>query len=453
MGRHTTYNPNRRPWQRPFDPRSADGLADDLLRSMEAVHRFGFQAPPLALEAMAKHFGLPADALLRPLNALPAAHTTTEQDTTDMTFRTIRQRTAATGAGTSTGGFPTTNPLVTDAATAAAQLPGAGRAAVLAKLAAGQEPAAAAAPVIPEPKPGTMEALYAAIAAVSAEKETPAAGVDEAAVRAIVQQELAGQPSTVITLKAPDQEPRDIKGAHHEKFPLLLKLIASNSGHILISGPAGSGKTTAAEKACEALERPIFVQPPVADKYEVLGFRDATGQYQSTTVYRWATAPAGAVLLLDEVDAGAASAMITLNAMLANGIGCFPHEQVSIPREHLVIANGNTWGGGADFDYCGRNRLDEAFLNRFPTKLGWDYDLKFERLLSGHNERALFIQQVRTNAREAGVKIVISPRDTMSYCTKRSAGFSHQDALDTGFLAKCKEDVRAKLLKGTRDPG
>jgi cobaltochelatase CobS len=277
------------------------------------------------------------------------------------------------------------------------------------------------------------------------------AQLDPAQVRAIVKDELAKLPPHAIEIKQGEQTTK-LEGQFHNLFPMLVKLIGAGCGHIFLSGPPGSGKTTAAERAAEALGREIFVVPPVGDKFEILGFRDAAGQYQSTAVYRWATAKPGAILLLDEVDGGFAQALLALNAMMANGIACFPHEQIRIPAEHIVIANGNTWGGGADFDFTGRSKLDAAFLNRFPNKLVWDYDEKFERALSGNPDRARYIQAVRKSARKSGVKIIITPRDTIAYCRKRSAGMTHDEAIDTGFLATVKPDVRAKLTEGIEIP-
>lgn len=290
------------------------------------------------------------------------------------------------------------------------------------------------------------DALQALLAALSS-----TAQVSPETLRRLINEELDKRPPARLTVVSPAGE-TTTEGTQHARFPLLLRLMASNSGHIFLSGPPGSGKTHAAEAAATALKREFFVVPPVGDKFEVTGFRDAQGNFQDTAVHRWAKAAPGAVLLLDEVDGGFPQALLAMNAMMANGIGVFPHEQVRIPPEHLVIANGNTWGGGADFDFTGRCKLDAAFLNRFPNKLVWDYDENLEASIAGSRPFASYIQAIRARAREKQIKLIITPRDTRAYAFKRAAGLSHNEALETGFMATVPPETREKLLAGLSVP-
>jgi cobaltochelatase CobS len=51
--------------------------------------------------------------------------------------------------------------------------------------------------------------------------------------------------------------------------------------------------------------------------------------------------------------------------------------------DFYIIAAANTWGTGATAAYCGRNKLDDATLDRFVgAKIRVDYDAKIERAIA-----------------------------------------------------------------------
>ena len=248
-------------------------------------------------------------------------------------------------------------------------------------------------------------------------------------------------------------EPRDI-GEQHESFEHLLKMVSAGITRVFLAGPAGSGKTTAAENVAKALDRPFFVQPPVADKFEILGFRDANGTYQPTEFYRWAKAAPGAVLVLDEMDGSNPNALLAINTALANGYVVFPEGRVDIPREHVVIANGNTWGFGGTSEYVGRNRLDAATLNRFVGRIDWQYDERLEQTLAlnagGTVERVRASRRVRGYLTKHAIKIVWSPRDTVAYCQLRAQGYDHRGALSLTAVASLDEKRFNELAAESR---
>lgn len=255
---------------------------------------------------------------------------------------------------------------------------------------------------------------------------------------------------------------------HHKMAPMLAKLVALGQ-NIYIGGPAGSGKTTAAEKACEAAGRKLFVLTPVADKFEVTGYvQPHSGKLLETQVTQWATTE-GAYLLIDEVDGGMPGPLLTLNSILAQGWFVIPgNGRVQVPAYNRVIATANTWGAGADSEYTGRNKLDASFINRFPARLMWDYDPDFEISLAMgrvgswkppewkplnlpvQEKWAKDMHTMRRNAKTHGIKVMITPRDILAHCARMSAGFTQQESLDCSFLATVKPDIRAKLMEGVR---
>lgn len=92
----------------------------------------------------------------------------------------------------------------------------------------------------------------------------------------------------------------------------------------------------------------------------------------------------GGVFCADEIDAADASVLLVFNAALANGYLPLPDRTDSpIARKHpdfVFIGCANTWGRGADRMYVGRNRLDEATLDRFRIgTVPLDYSPAIER--------------------------------------------------------------------------
>ncbi len=187
-------------------------------------------------------------------------------------------------------------------------------------------------------------ALTAALAALM-----PAPGIDEDAVRRIVREEIPAPPT--IRIQVPDRPEVEI-GRQHERFPLLLQVLACGL-NVLLVGPAGTGKTTAARKAAEALGLGFSCLSvgPQTSKSDLLGFVDAGGTYRESLfvqAYR-----DGGVFLLDEIDAGNAGVLTVLNAALAGDVMATPVGMVARSPRFLTVAGANTYGQGASRQYVG----------------------------------------------------------------------------------------------------
>tara|TARA_R110000782_G_scaffold259110_1_gene349285 strand:- start:1304 stop:2278 length:975 start_codon:yes stop_codon:yes gene_type:complete len=258
----------------------------------------------------------------------------------------------------------------------------------------------------------------------------------------------------VVKIQVGNSEPRAVKGQTHPQFDNLLRLIAGGENAFLV-GPAGSGKTTAARQVADAMGMELIVQPVSLDMFQALGFIDASGTYRESPVYRWAKSPDPALLLIDEVDGWMAQALVSLNPILDNRLGIFPHEQFEIVGEKAVIATGNTWGLGANAEYCGRNRQDAASLDRLGARVDWGYDEGFERkmiadLFPEHDTTSLVVasQRIRENLAKTGVKIVWGPRQTIGLARRCAVGFSFEDAIGYSALATLDETRRQKSMDG-----
>jgi cobaltochelatase CobS len=274
--------------------------------------------------------------------------------------------------------------------------------------------------------------------------------VDEDTVRAIVKAELEavdlGAPVvTTIDLTRPDGSLVTLTGHYHPQFQELLELV-SDKENVWISGPTGSGKTHACRQVAEAMGLNFYLQGAMSQPHEFLGFISVgTGAY-ITTPFRQAFEHGG-VVLFDECDASDPSVTLAMNAMLANGHGVFPDCPQGIPKhaDCYVIAAANTWGSGATADFVGRNRLDAAFMSRFPSKLSWGYDEAFELALYP-GEFTKMVQRARRKAAEnRGLKVVIDPRHSKAGSKMVARGKSLEYAAERTYLAGLTDDQRRAL--------
>jgi len=233
---------------------------------------------------------------------------------------------------------------------------------------------------------------------------------------------------TRIEVQMPTGEIKDM-GLQHELFPKLLKLAAAGI-HTWLTGPAGSGKTTICKHIAKALDKKFY---PVSvckqtTKSDLMGYMDVNGKYVESDVYR--AVVNGDLLLVDEVDGGNANVNMSLNAVLANGVANFPCGVVEVHPNFVCFAGANTMGYGATREYVGRNPLDAAFLDRFGAKVKFGYDEEMEKALTSNTEWARYVQACRKAAKELGIKVVISPRSTISGSKMLAAGFSREETED-----------------------
>lgn len=215
----------------------------------------------------------------------------------------------------------------------------------------------------------------------------------------------APRPVTV-TVKAPDGTSTDV-GLQHKSFPTLLAACAARC-NVWIAGPAGSGKTTAAQNVASALGLPFYYTGAVGDPFQIVGFVDASGRYSEPPIYK--AYKHGGVFLWDEVDGSDPNALLAFNALLANGKAVFPNgEIVDKHADCIIIAAANTYGLGATAEYVGRNRLDAAFLDRF-VQLDWPYDTDLEMAVSPNLGWTARVQAVRAAVAKKGLRVMITPR-------------------------------------------
>jgi hypothetical protein len=233
-------------------------------------------------------------------------------------------------------------------------------------------------------------------------------------------------------------------GLQHEKFPTLLRAVQARDHrgfrlNIWLTGPTGSGKTSAGEAVSKALSLDFGSDGSLDADYKVLGFRDANGNIISTQFLK--IYENGGIYIADEIDNWMPSALLSLNSALANGWIATPKGMIARHPDACVIACANTWGLGATGDYVGRTRLDAASLDRFQPKINWPYDEKMERAIAEQMDgtNGLLWNETVVAARQKavaqGLKIIISPRATFNGISLLKQGFDWNEVIDMTIAA------------------
>jgi cobaltochelatase CobS len=246
---------------------------------------------------------------------------------------------------------------------------------------------------------------------------------------------------------------KEVEGDTHAKLAdVTMALMAGE--HVLMVGPAGTGKSTIAAQAAKALdldEYSISLSPQTPAS-QLVGYMQATGDYVPT-LFRKAFEDGG-VFHFDEMDNAHPSVLAVINAALANGKMAFPDKMVHRHENFRAVASANTYGRGADRAYVGRQAIDAATLDRFSV-VTIEVDEALENALchaSGLEvdqvTRVLkFVRRVRKNAEDLKLPIVVSPRASVGMCRLLRAGYSWEAAVDSR-VRRGMSDAEWKKING-----
>lgn len=254
---------------------------------------------------------------------------------------------------------------------------------------------------------------------------------------------------TVTVNDAKSNETKDM-GIQHFQFPTLLKAMQARTAdgyrlNIWLVGPAGTGKTTAAKKCAEALGLDFYFTGSIDTEYKLLGFVDAQGRCIKTAFRKAYTE--GGVFLFDECDSSLPPALLAFNAALANGECAFPDGVLDRHKDFVCIAAANTWGLGATSDYVGRLKADAAFLDRF-AQLEWAVDESLELATVGNDAWVKKVQSWRRQAREKGIKVVISPRASYFGASLLATGMDEKQVVAMTVRKALTEDQWNSINRG-----
>lgn len=258
-------------------------------------------------------------------------------------------------------------------------------------------------------------------------------------------------PKPQLTVQINGGEVRTVEGKTHPKFAWIVKLATARK-NILLVGPTGCGKTHLAGQLAEALGLSF-------------GFVSCSGGLSEGQLYgrllptgdggKFEYVPAGfshayengGVFLLDELDASDENTLIAINSALANGHMCLPNRPGNpiAARHHdfVCIAAANTYGSGADRRYVGRNRLDEATLDRFRIgTVDLDYDPEIESALCPDDLLREEFQKIRENITKHRLERVMSTRTLRDGYDMLCVGATHNEVVRAYFTGWPQSEIK-----------
>lgn len=277
--------------------------------------------------------------------------------------------------------------------------------------------------------------------------------IDHAEVERIAREVINGVVYPTRTVIVRDGERTEIEGNTHPRLADVVMAVSAGE-HVMMVGPAGTGKSTIAEQAAASLNMSSYSisLSPQTPASALLGYMQAAGEYVRT-LFREAYEHGG-VFHFDEVDNAHPSVLAVINAGLANGHMAFPDGMVKRHDNFRTVASANTYGRGANRQYVGRQQLDAATLDRFAV-VTIDVDEALETALvyatgvakATADKVLTYVRKLRRAGEENGLNVVLSPRASVGMARLLHAGFDWDQAVDSRVRRGLDDTTWAKLSR------
>lgn len=234
---------------------------------------------------------------------------------------------------------------------------------------------------------------------------------------------------------------------------------------IALVGPAGNGKTTAAEAVCDSLGYDFIV----IDATEYLEPADLVGSmtYNPQLGEVWRDGPVveafrtGKAIIINEFDSLNPRAALCLQSATQDPgpnrksryvtTPGAPEDRVYPTGDCPIIVTMNTYGTGATRQYVGRNALDAATADRF-TIISTGYEHEAEILVSrGYNpdnahRLETWARGMRHQIEGHALRVILSMRTLLRMAQAIEVyGLPFETAVEKEFLGRLESDVRDLL--------
>lgn len=230
---------------------------------------------------------------------------------------------------------------------------------------------------------------------------------------------------------------------NHAKYDEVRTLVEANIA-VLLTGEAGSGKTTLVKQIAEDMKLKFFTLSMTRQTTlsHLLGFMSVNGTYVPSRLRE--CVEFGGMMLLDEIDAGDPNVMLALNT-IENGYVSFPDELVNCHPDFRLSATANPQDQH-NF-YTGRSKLDGATLDRFDV-IDVDRDEVLEQTLVD-DDTFMRMRLLRKIMAAHNAAKPISMRDSVRYQKRKDLNL-----LDEKFVLRLtgKSDlVMEQYMKEVKD--
>jgi hypothetical protein len=285
--------------------------------------------------------------------------------------------------------------------------------------------------------------------------------IDEARVKALINEAVAGIKSHRIEVKHHEKPPILIDGLVHPQFERIVNYLSARGpngyqANILLVGPAGCGKSTLISQVAKALNSDCLILAGSGGVTEghingrTLPVDGGAFKYQPSRFVELFER-GNATIGLDEVFGFDPNCALALNMPLSNGC-MYVQDRIANPMikrgENVnFIGTDNTYGTGADPLYVGRNAGDAATNDRWMV-LTVDYDKRIEESIGaagGLSQAEMAgIWEMRDRCRESRIRRFIGTRAFQKAAIMKQCGDSWRQIRDT-LVEGWTKDEKAKV--------